>query len=149
MFNFNDVETNKNFDSLPEDWYTLKVEKSELTDSKNGPKTMIKVQFGVISPAKYSKRKVWTNFNLIPKSLWVIKLALESGGIDPKSLGDLTEEQIAETLQDLVVDGYLEKGTTNTGNPTNNVSNYRRALAGTGTAPVAPSSSNSKEEMFS
>jgi hypothetical protein len=145
MINFNEVpESGQKFDSMPENWYTIRVEKAELADSKNGPNTMIKAQFAVVSPAKYSKRKVWNNFNLGSKSLWVLKNFFEAAGIDPNSLGDISEQQLATKMVDLVVDGYLEPSTTNTGKPSNTIKNYRPVPDAT----VIPTQSATKGAMF-
>jgi len=126
MINLKDIPQNNSFDSLPENWYTIRVEKAELADSKNGPNTMIKVQFGVVSPAKYSNRKVWNNFNLGSKSLLVLKNFLEAGGIDTDNMANISEEDLINTRNNLVGDGYLEPSTTITGKPSNKITNYRK-----------------------
>ena len=127
MINFKDVQTNTGeFSSLEEGWYTLKVEDATLTSSKNGPNTMIKVKFAVVSPAKYSKRKVWNNFNLTSKSLWALKLFMECAELNPEALGSLEEEAIADALKGAVTQAFLEASTTPDGKASNNVINYRK-----------------------
>ncbi len=143
--NFKDIPSGTgNFDSLPEDWYTIKVEKAELADSKNGPNTMIKVQFAIVSPAKYAKRKVWNNFNLGEKSLWVLKNFLDSAGKNTDTMGMIDESKLASDLLGLTVSAYLEPSTTQAGKPSNKISNYRKvgSEAQSTTVPVGQTSSN-------
>ncbi len=146
MINFKEVETGGSFDSLPEKWYTIKVEEAELANTKNGPNTMIKVKFAIVSPAKFSKRKVWNNFNLGAKSLWALKVFLESAGIDPNSLGEVSEQTIADQMEGLVVDAYLEPTTTTTGNPSNNITNFRKVAGNDST--VAETADTKNINMF-
>ena len=143
MIDFGNIpNTGGNFESLEEGWYTIKVETAELTNSKNGPDTMIKVKFGVVSPAKHAKRKVWNNFNLGSKSLWVLKNFLDSSGKNTDTMGMEDENKIAADMVGLVTEAYLEPSTTQAGKPSNNIKNFRKIINGTDSGKSTPSGNN-------
>jgi hypothetical protein len=129
MVNFKNVETGNVKTALSEGWYTVKVVKADLKDSKNGPKTLINTEFNIVSPAKFDKRKVWTNFNLGPKSLWALKTFLEKAKSPLLDKGDVNEDTIAAGMPGLVVMAFLEGDVSPNGDPRNKITNWKEVEA--------------------
>jgi hypothetical protein len=147
MVNFNEVDTGNVKAALPEGWYTIKVAKADLRDSKNGPKTMINTEFNILSPAKYDKRKVWNNFNLGAKSLWALKTFLEKSKSDLLDKGDVNEEAIVAAMPGLACQAFLEGDSTPSGDPRNKITNWKEIEAAEVAASTAPET-EPKSTMF-
>jgi hypothetical protein len=127
MIDFTKVDTGSIKSALPEGWYTVQAAKADLRESKNGPKTMINTEFNILSPVKYDKRKVWTNFNLGTNSLWALKTFLEKANSDLLNKGDVNEETIAAGMPGLVCQAYLEPDTSPSGDPRNRITNWKES----------------------
>jgi hypothetical protein len=107
MINLANIDSQKNFTPLPENWYDVECVKSEVTTSKTN-KRMISAEFNVINHPKYNKRKVWNNFVLTDNSLWVLKTYVENAGLSDYASGDTTEEELAKAMIGTKLRVYVE-----------------------------------------
>ena len=118
MFNFKEIEkeSGSSYDVLPEDRYTLKVEKAEQVKTKDGSKDMLKVTFTVDDQnTKYKNRKLWHQITITPKSKIVVYNFLKALGsplIDSEKEIGLNE--IIADVQGRSLSAYVEKSLTNT-----------------------------------
>ena len=113
----------KEFKALPAGRYNLRVEDTAISTSGNG-NTVINVSFVVIDGA-FANRKAWHNFTLTDKALpFVAKFLIECGS-DVAEEEDVSAEEIAQDIIGKVVSAYTEPGTTNNGNPRNELKNWK------------------------
>jgi hypothetical protein len=123
--NFNDMPAKQGAAPLPENWYTVKCVKTDITISSSGNR-MIKAEFNVIDPPKYGKRKLWNHFVLNPSSLWVLKNYLEYTGLDNLGNGSQDEEEIAQAMVGTVAKAYAVPNGKN-----NNIEGWQAAEGNT------------------
>jgi hypothetical protein len=116
---------------------------------------MIECEFNIITPEKFNKRKVWKNFTLTSTALWILKTYLDSTKSKYVDDADADEKKVAKDMMGSLVDAYLVPDVTNTGNPTNNINNFREPHTGTAntgsatvTDTITPGTEKKGVEMF-
>ncbi len=137
--------TTTDFEPLPEDRYTLRVEKAEKSPTKAGGEkitTTFIVESGELTKAKFKGRKIWHNFNIGGKSniyLYNFLKAINSPLIDNDNI---SIETIMIEMQGKVVTALAEPGKTPTGKDTSNLSKFvgvtdAKPASGTGANPAS------------
>lgn len=131
--------TTTDFEPLPEDRYTLRVEKAEKSPTKAGGEkisTTFVVESGELTKLKFKGRKIWHNFNIGGKSniyLYNFLKAINSPLIDNDNI---TIETIIIEMQGKVVTALAEPGKTLAGKDTSNLSRFT-GLNADGKAPAS------------
>ena len=120
--------TTGDFDALPEGRYNLSVDTAEQTVASTGTK-MIKVAFRV-DDGDYKNRMLWHNFALTPKSYVFLYQFLKAAGSSLIDEDDVDESNIIATLPGMKISAWTEPGTTNAGNPKNDLSRWQAIEAG-------------------
>ena len=80
VINQSEPEARKDFDLLPNGYYRAIALSEEEKDTKDGTGKYIKMEFEISSPPEFAKRKIWTNFNIVNKSLTATNIAKEHLG---------------------------------------------------------------------
>ena len=89
---------------------------------------MIKVAFRV-SEGDHKNRMLWHNFTLTPKSYVYLFQFLKAAGSDLIDKDDVEPDAIVASLPGTSVTAYTEPGTTNAGNPKNDLSRWGSATS--------------------
>ena len=121
------------FDALPEGRYNVSVDTAEQVTAKTGTE-MIKVAFRV-EDGNYKNRMLWHNFSLTPKSYVFLYQFLKAAGSTLIDKDDVETPEIIATLPGTKVSAWTEPGTTNSGNPKNDLSRWQ-AIESNGSADL-------------
>ena len=108
------------FDALPEGRYSLSIDSAEEAVASTGT-NMIKIAFRV-SEGEHKNRMLWHNFTLTPKSYVYLFQFLKAAGSELIDKDDVEPSAIVASLPGTSVTAYTEPGTTNAGNPKNDLS---------------------------
>lgn len=129
MFNFKDIEkeSGTGYDPIPEDRYTLKVEKAEQVKTKDGSKDMLKVTFTVADEkSKFKNRKLWHQITMTDKSKIVVfsfLKALQSPLIESEK--NISLEEIIEDIQGRSLSAFVEISVLNNGKEVNSAKEFK------------------------
>jgi hypothetical protein len=126
VFNFPEIQNNQgnDFEALPEDRYTVRVEKAEVVKTKKEPvRDMLKVTF-VIDSGKHKGRKLWHQIVLTSKTQGILLgflKALQSPLITQEGV------QLHQILTDIVnrkATVYCKPTVMSNGNPSNELEKF-------------------------
>jgi len=121
--NLKDVGSNTgDFDALPEGRYSLSIDSAEEAVASTGT-NMIKIAFRV-SEGAHKNRMLWHNFTLTPKSYVYLFQFLKAAGSELIDKDDVEPAAIVASLPGVSVTAFTEPGTTNAGNPKNDLSRW-------------------------
>jgi hypothetical protein len=144
--NLRDVKSST-VSALDEGWYTVKCVAAKVSTAQSSGNDMIEAEFNIMLPEKYNKRKVWTNFALVANSLWKLKSFLDASKSKYADDPEADEKEIAANMVGSITDAYLEPDTTISGNPRNNIRNFREPQTAASASTSTPAAGG-KKKMF-
>jgi len=113
--------SNDGYAPLPEDRYTLKVEKATHRETRKAGSFVVDAQM-VITEGEFKNRKVWNNFSTSPKAIRFIANVLNvSGGSKVIGSGNVSGDDLAAEMVGRTFTAMCVPGVTNTGKPVTNL----------------------------